>query len=243
MCRACRRPYISVGGLDLFLEENMTYADRLSRAGVPVEFHMYPRAYHGFYRAANARVTKQAERFGARFLSSAWNKQQSEHSVQLRWLLLPRARAHYSWKALQWRKWLSTTFPFGGLCKSDVIARLASGASREERARHVDPSEDLGRSKKMGVPQRLQNLLEVPVSTFSNRVSVASPFSTRNSAFPGADIGRIGGAVGVAGGSRMIVPSPERGKASAITTSPQTQRPSTSVRSTDFLAFLAAFFG
>ncbi len=54
--------YISVGGLDLFLEENMAYADRLSRAGVPVEFHMYPRAYHGFYRATDARVTQQAER-------------------------------------------------------------------------------------------------------------------------------------------------------------------------------------
>ena len=54
--------YISVGGLDLFLEENMTYADRLSRAGVPIEFHMYPGAYHGFYQATNARVTKQAER-------------------------------------------------------------------------------------------------------------------------------------------------------------------------------------
>jgi triacylglycerol lipase len=53
--------YISVGGLDLFLEENMTYADRLSRAGVPVELHMYPRAYHGFYRAMSARVTRQAE--------------------------------------------------------------------------------------------------------------------------------------------------------------------------------------
>ena len=54
--------YISVGGLDLFLEENLTYADRLSRAGVPIEFHMYPRAYHGFYRATDARVTQQAER-------------------------------------------------------------------------------------------------------------------------------------------------------------------------------------
>ena len=53
--------YISVGGLDLFLEENLTYADRLGRAGVPVELHMYPRAYHGFYRATNARVTRQAE--------------------------------------------------------------------------------------------------------------------------------------------------------------------------------------
>ena len=40
----------------------MTYADRLSRAGVPVEFHLYPRAYNGFYRVPSARVTKQAER-------------------------------------------------------------------------------------------------------------------------------------------------------------------------------------
>jgi acetyl esterase/lipase len=40
----------------------MTYTDRLSRAGVPVKFHMYLRAYHGFYRATNTRVTKRAER-------------------------------------------------------------------------------------------------------------------------------------------------------------------------------------
>lgn len=53
--------FISVGGLDLFLEENLAYADRLSRAGVPVEFHVYPGAYHGFYRATNARVTRRAE--------------------------------------------------------------------------------------------------------------------------------------------------------------------------------------
>jgi acetyl esterase/lipase len=39
----------------------MTYADRLGRAGVPVGLHMYPRTSHGFYRATNARVTKQAE--------------------------------------------------------------------------------------------------------------------------------------------------------------------------------------
>jgi acetyl esterase/lipase len=54
--------YISVGGLDLFLEENTAYADRLGRAGVPVELHVYPGAYHGFYRATRARVTLQAER-------------------------------------------------------------------------------------------------------------------------------------------------------------------------------------
>jgi acetyl esterase/lipase len=53
--------FISVGGLDLFLEENLAYAHRLSRAGVPVEFHLYPGAPHGFYRAPNARITRQAE--------------------------------------------------------------------------------------------------------------------------------------------------------------------------------------
>lgn len=54
--------FIAVGSLDLFLEENMIYADRLSRAGVPVEFHLYPGAYHGFQLAAQARVSVQAER-------------------------------------------------------------------------------------------------------------------------------------------------------------------------------------
>jgi triacylglycerol lipase len=33
--RDLRPTYISVGGLDLFLEENLTHADRLSRAGAP----------------------------------------------------------------------------------------------------------------------------------------------------------------------------------------------------------------
>lgn len=40
--------YISTGALDLFLEEDMDYARRLMRAGVPVELHVYPGAYHGF---------------------------------------------------------------------------------------------------------------------------------------------------------------------------------------------------
>lgn len=40
--------YISVGDLDLFLDENITYARRLLAAGVPTEFHMYPDAFHGF---------------------------------------------------------------------------------------------------------------------------------------------------------------------------------------------------
>jgi triacylglycerol lipase len=54
--------FISVGALDLFLEENLEYARRLTRAAVPVELHVYPGAYHGFGGAAQARVTLQSDR-------------------------------------------------------------------------------------------------------------------------------------------------------------------------------------
>ena len=40
--------FISVGAIDLFLEEDMEFTRRLSRAGVPVELHITPGAYHGF---------------------------------------------------------------------------------------------------------------------------------------------------------------------------------------------------
>src|SRR5271166_1394548 len=40
--------YIGVGTLDLFLEENIEYARRLIREGVPTELHVYPGAFHGF---------------------------------------------------------------------------------------------------------------------------------------------------------------------------------------------------
>jgi acetyl esterase/lipase len=54
--------YIATGALDLFLEEDMEYARRLTRAGVPTELHVYPGAYHGFSRAANARVAQAYRR-------------------------------------------------------------------------------------------------------------------------------------------------------------------------------------
>ena len=40
--------YIPVGDLDLFLDENIEYAQRLLAAGVPTELHVYPGGYHGF---------------------------------------------------------------------------------------------------------------------------------------------------------------------------------------------------
>ncbi|MDE8344616.1 MAG: alpha/beta hydrolase [Acidocella sp.] len=53
--------YIAVGALDLFLEENLDYARRLTRAGVPVELHVYPGAVHGFQQALTARTSIAAE--------------------------------------------------------------------------------------------------------------------------------------------------------------------------------------
>ena len=52
--------YISVGALDLFLEEDMEYIRRLARAGVPAELHVIPGAYHGFTMAQGAPQVKQA---------------------------------------------------------------------------------------------------------------------------------------------------------------------------------------
>lgn len=40
--------YIMVGSLDGFLDEDVEYAMRLTRAGVPTELHVYPGAPHGF---------------------------------------------------------------------------------------------------------------------------------------------------------------------------------------------------
>lgn len=40
--------YIQVGTLDLFLDEDIDYAQRLLQAGVPTELHVFPGAVHGF---------------------------------------------------------------------------------------------------------------------------------------------------------------------------------------------------
>src|SRR5258708_25352910 len=53
--------FINVGALDLFLEEDLEYARRLMRAGVPTELHVYPGAYHGFRMVPDAQVTQAAQ--------------------------------------------------------------------------------------------------------------------------------------------------------------------------------------
>jgi acetyl esterase/lipase len=53
--------YIDVGELDIFRDEDIAYAQALSRAGVSVELHVLPGAIHGFDRFAPAsRLTRRA---------------------------------------------------------------------------------------------------------------------------------------------------------------------------------------
>ncbi|WEG14776.1 alpha/beta hydrolase [Pullulanibacillus sp. KACC 23026] len=53
--------YTCVGQLDPFRDETLDYVTRLARAGVDVEFHLYPGCYHGFEGIApNAEISKRA---------------------------------------------------------------------------------------------------------------------------------------------------------------------------------------
>lgn len=53
--------YIMVGALDLFRDENITYAQRLMAAGIAVDFALFPGAPHGFdMLAPDAGVSKRA---------------------------------------------------------------------------------------------------------------------------------------------------------------------------------------
>lgn len=54
--------FMICGALDLFLEENLDYARRLIRAGVPTELHVYPGAPHAFMSVPDAEVTKTFNR-------------------------------------------------------------------------------------------------------------------------------------------------------------------------------------
>lgn len=54
--------YMPIGALDPFLDENLDYARRLIRAGVPAELHVYPDACHAFD------VFGSGSRIGAQFI-------------------------------------------------------------------------------------------------------------------------------------------------------------------------------
>jgi len=53
--------YISLGALDLFLEEDFRYAETLIRAGNSVELALHPGAYHAFDQVPDAPVAERAK--------------------------------------------------------------------------------------------------------------------------------------------------------------------------------------
>ena len=53
--------YISVGTLDLFLDEDVEYARKLWQASVPVELHVYPGAFHGAHAMIPAQRRSRAD--------------------------------------------------------------------------------------------------------------------------------------------------------------------------------------
>ena len=64
--------YIGVGTTDLFRDEDIAYAQRLMKAGVPTELHVYADGFHGFDEFAAE--SDAAQRFTAehtRLLSRA----------------------------------------------------------------------------------------------------------------------------------------------------------------------------
>jgi triacylglycerol lipase len=65
------RTFILTGALDLFLEEDMDYARRLTRAGVPVELHVYPGGVHAFDFVPGLPISEQARRDSRESLRAA----------------------------------------------------------------------------------------------------------------------------------------------------------------------------
>ena len=54
--------FMAIGSLDLFIDDNLAFAQRLIRAGVSTELHVYPGAPHAFERIATAHVTRSLKR-------------------------------------------------------------------------------------------------------------------------------------------------------------------------------------
>jgi acetyl esterase/lipase len=68
--------YMMVGELDLMRDENIEYASRLVKAGVPTEFHLVPGAFHGFEAMVpGAAVTRAAVELQERALRRALHPQ------------------------------------------------------------------------------------------------------------------------------------------------------------------------
>ncbi len=68
--------WIAVGALDLFLDENITYARRLVTAGVATEMQIYPGAPHGFPLCRDAAISQRYQRDYLAALARGLNSQE-----------------------------------------------------------------------------------------------------------------------------------------------------------------------
>ena len=63
--------FIDVGDVETFRDEDIDYAARLSRAGVPVELHVWPGGVHGFTNSApDAAISRRAIRARLEYLAA-----------------------------------------------------------------------------------------------------------------------------------------------------------------------------
>ncbi len=76
--------FLWVGSTDLFAQENLAFAARLSAAGVPVELHLSPGVYHGFDGAAPASaITIGYKRTMFHALARAFGRDLSPQTLEL----------------------------------------------------------------------------------------------------------------------------------------------------------------
>ncbi len=65
------RTYIDVGSVETFRDEVMVYAQRLSQAGISVDFHLWGGGYHGFEVATHTAIAQAATATRNEFLRRA----------------------------------------------------------------------------------------------------------------------------------------------------------------------------
>ncbi|MGY4650952.1 alpha/beta hydrolase fold domain-containing protein [Mycobacterium sp. URHB0021] len=81
--------YIDVGDLDIFRDEDLSYARRLSDAGVPTELHVHPGGMHVFEALAVAQM---------------YHREQSPTGYVAWGLSEHRKSCHFSWRPNTIRK-------------------------------------------------------------------------------------------------------------------------------------------
>lgn len=64
--------FLAVGALDLFFDQGLEYTQRLNRAGVSSELHVYPGAFHSFNRVAGASIAQRLRADYTQALSDAF---------------------------------------------------------------------------------------------------------------------------------------------------------------------------